>query len=469
MTYQPARAPARRNSKVVRALAWGAALLTVFLAPGEAWTDQSTLHDPGVPWSAGNTFPEPSDAGAAQDTLHVGADWPFPTITEALQQASPGDRVVVHSGVYREPTLVVRRPVELVGVGWPVLDGEGEREILRIEADGVAVRGLSLRDVGVSYIEDRAAIKVQEAGQCEIVGNRIQNAFFGIYLAQAHSCRIEGNEILGEAVKETSSGNGIHLWYSRDITIKDNLVANHRDGIYLEFVEDSRVVGNLSRGHLRYGLHFMFSDGCVYEGNEFLENASGVAVMYTKRVQMLDNLFQDNWGGAAFGLLLKDFTDSEIRGNRFVRNTVAIYAEGSNRLTVEENELRENGWAVKIMANAQDNRFARNNFFNNTFDVATNSRRAYSTFEGNFWDSYDGYDLDRDGFGDVPFHPVRLFSLWAEQNEPSLILLRSFFVDLLDLAERLLPVLTPESLRDDAPRMDPVAVRTSASATGWNP
>ncbi len=318
----------------------------------------------------------------------------------------------------------------------------------------------------MSYTEDRAAIKVQEAGGCRIEGNRIHDAFFGIYLSQAHSCRIEGNEIVGEAVKETSSGNGIHLWYSRDVVIEGNLISNHRDGIYLEFVEDSRIAGNVSRHHLRYGLHFMFSDGCVYEGNEFLENASGVAVMYTKNIRMLDNLFRDNWGGAAFGLLLKDITDSEIRGNRFIRNTVAIYAEGSDRLAVEENELRENGWAVKIMANSQDNRFARNDFFNNTFDVATNSRRAYSTFRGNFWDNYRGYDLDRDGVGDVPFHPVRLFSLMTEQNEPALILLRSFFVDLLDLAERILPALTPEALRDDAPLMNPVGGWRSAWAGG---
>lgn len=392
---------------------------------------------------------------SAQDTLHVGAGHPISTITEALESAAPGDRVVVHAGIYREPTIVVTRPIELVGEGWPTLDGEGEREILRIESDGVTVEGLVFKDVGVSYVEDRAAIKVKEAGNCRIVGNRINNAFFGIYLAQAHSCWIEGNEILGEALKETASGNGIHLWYSRDIDIRNNLVSNHRDGIYLEFVEDSRITGNLSRNHLRYGLHFMFSDGCVYEGNVFRDNSSGVAVMYTKRVRMLNNLFQDNWGGAAFGLLLKDITDSEIRDNRFLRNTVAIYAEGSNRLTVEGNELRGNGWAVKIMANARDNRFTKNDFFGNTFDVATNSRRAYSTFEGNYWDHYDGYDLDRDGVGDVPFHPVRLFSLIVEQNEPALILLRSPFVDLLDLAERLLPVLTPENLRDSAPAMVP--------------
>lgn len=395
----------------------------------------------------------PSTAG--QESIHVGVGGDFPTIGEALSAAAPGDRVVVHEGIYREPTLVVDRPVELVGEGWPILDGEGEREILRIEADGVTVRGFVFRNVGVSYVEDRAAIKVREASGCRISGNRIQNAFFGVYLARVRSCRIAGNEIVGEAVKETASGNGIHLWDSREVEIRNNLVANHRDGIYLEFVEDSRIVGNVSRHHLRYGLHFMFSDGCTYEGNRFIENTSGVAVMYTKRVRMADNLFQDNWGGAAFGLLLKDITDSEIRGNRFVRNTVAVYAEGANRLEVEENEFRENGWAVKIMANSMDNRFSRNDFFGNTFDVATNSRRSYSTFEGNYWDHYRGHDLDRDGTGDVPFHPVRLFSLIAERHEPSLILLRSFFVDLLDLAERIVPALTPETLKDEVPLMTP--------------
>ncbi len=238
----------------------------------------------------------PQTGFAAQDTLHVGAGQGIATISEALARSVGGDRVVVHAGVYREPTLVVDRGVELVGEGWPILDGEGEREILRVTADGVTVQGFVFRDVGVSYVEDRAAIKIREAGDCRIIGNKIRNAFFGIYLAQSHSCLIEGNEILGEAERETASGNGIHLWYSRNVIIENNVISNHRDGIYLEFVEDSRIAGNTSRNQLRYGLHFMFSDGCVYEGNEFLENSSGVAVMYSKRVRMVGNLFQDNWG-----------------------------------------------------------------------------------------------------------------------------------------------------------------------------
>jgi len=60
--------------------------------------------------------------------------------------------------------------------------------------------------------------------------------------------------------------------------------------------------------------------------------------------------------------------------------------------------------------------------------------------------------------GDVPFPPVRLFALIVEQSPAALILLRSIFVDMLDLAERVIPVLTPQALRDEAPRMQPPIV-----------
>jgi nitrous oxidase accessory protein len=287
------------------------------------------------------------------------------------------------------------------------------------------------------------------------VGNKFEDTFFAIYLAKAHDCVVQGNEIRGNAERESASGNGIHLWYSRDVTVHGNRIRYHRDGIYFEFVESSLVSENLSQENLRYGLHFMFSDGCRYENNEFRDNNAGVAVMYTKRVEMVGNLFADNWGSSSFGLLLKDITDSEIRYNVFLRNTVGIFVEGSNRVDVVGNELIRNGWAVKIMANSQDNTFSLNRFVANSFDVSTNSRQNYSSFNHNYWDNYKGYDLDRDGTGDVPFRPVRLFSLLVEQNEPTLILLRSLFVDLLDVAERALPVLTPQTLVDDAPLMAP--------------
>jgi nitrous oxidase accessory protein len=200
-------------------------------------------------------------------------------------------------------------------------------------------------------------------------------------------------------------------------------------------------------------MHFMYSDGCRYERNVFRDNSSGVAVMYTRGVVMADNRFEGNWGSAAYGLLLKEIYDAHLSRNRFVRNTTALVADGATRLVADSNVFEENGWAVRLLASTQDASFTGNSFVANTFDVSTNSRQSTTRFRENYWDAYRGYDLNHDGLGDVAFRPVRLFSLLVERNEPTLILLRSAVVSVLDVAERVLPSLTPEMLADPAPRM----------------
>jgi nitrous oxidase accessory protein len=343
--------------------------------------------------------------------------------------------------------------VTIAGEPGAVLESADGRQIMTVTADDVTVRGLALRHVATSYVEDRAAIKVQDATNCVIEDNRIDDAFFGIYLARVDRCRVSRNHLRASKGKESASGNGIHLWTSTHVTITDNEIVGHRDGIYLEFVHASDVERNTSEGNLRYGMHFMYSDDCRYVGNTFRHNGSGVAVMYTKRVVMTDNRFEDNWGAASYGLLLKEILEPVLTGNRFTRNTVGLLVDGATRLRAEHNEFIGNGWAVKLLASAQDGQFTRNDFSENTFDVATNSRETTTSFAGNYWDDYRGYDLDRDGTGDMPYHPVRLFSLLVAQNEPVLITLRSPFVALLDLAERVLPSLTPETLVDASPAM----------------
>jgi nitrous oxidase accessory protein len=404
----------------------------------------------GLALAVGSQDPRPSA------TLVVGPDGPYRTLAAAVAAAAPHDTVRVRPGVYREPEVVVDRPLVLIGEAGAVLDGEGERALMDIVADSVTVRGFTFRDTGSSFTDDRAAVKVEKARFCRIEGNRFENTFFGIYLANAGDCLVRDNELASSAERETAAGNGIHLWYSARVRIEGNRVTGHRDGIYFEFVEDSEVTDNDSHENLRYGLHFMFSDGCHYRRNRFARNGAGVAVMYTRDVIMEENDFDHNWGTATFGLLLKDITDSRIEGNRFRRNSVGVYAEGANRLEVRGNDFLENGWAVKLMANSEASVFEGNNFVANSFDVATNSRRTYSTFRSNYWDRYRGYDLDRDGTGDVPFRPVRLFALVVERNAPTLVLLRSFLVTLLDLAEQVLPVLTPANLVDETPSLAPL-------------
>ena len=389
---------------------------------------------------------------SAQSLVVVDPAGPVRTVTEALTRVTPGGRITVRAGTYAEPVIRVAVPVTIVGDSGAVFVG-GDHEIFVVTADDVTFRGLTLRHVEPSYVEDRAAILFDSVANCVVEDSRLEGTFFGIYLSRSRGCRISRNVVQGTATAEMSAGNAIHLFHSREVTIDGNRVTGHRDGIYLEFAEDARVLGNESRDNLRYGLHFMFSHRCEYRDNRFLDNGAGVAVMYTRNMLMQGNTFADNWGAASYGLLLKEIRDSRILGNTFRENTVGMYLEGSARNEVTGNTFEANGWAVRVLADAEGNRFSRNVFLRNSFDVSTNSRSNVSTFHGNFWDHYEGYDLDHDGFGDVPFHPVRLFSLLVAQHEPSLILLRSFFVDLLDAAERVMPVLTPETLRDDQPLM----------------
>lgn len=375
------------------------------------------------------------------------------SIASAIRTARAGDRIVLSRGLYQEPTIIIDRPLTLTGETGAVIDGAKATHILRIEADDVTVRGLRFQNVAPSHVEDRAAIRAGEVRRCIIEDNQIDNAYFGVYLAGTSHCRITRNVLTARGTSEDSSGNGIHLWTARDIEVTGNRVAGHRDGVYLEFVHDSRVVDNVSSGNIRYGLHFMYSDDCHYERNVFRANGAGVAVMYTHRVSMTSNRFEASWGAAAYGLLLKEVYDATLDGNRFAGNTAGLVADGATRLIARRNRFENNGWAVRILASTQDASFTDNVFASNTFDVASNSRQATSRFAGNYWDEYRGYDLDRDGTGDVPHRPVRLFSMIVANNEPALVLLRSPISAVLDAAERAFPTLTPATLADASPRM----------------
>lgn len=386
--------------------------------------------------------------------IRVGANQSFTSINKAIESAPSGTTIVVEAGIYSEGEIIIDKPITLIGEGLPVIDGERKGYIFIIRADNVTVNGFEIKNTGQSYVRDFAAIMIERSKDFTIENNVIDDVFFGIYLAQTQGGIIRGNRIESYDLREASSGNGIHLWSVKDPQIIENEVYGMRDGIYLEFAENAVIHGNISNNNNRYGLHYMFSNGGSYYNNTFNRNGAGVAVMYSEGVEMKNNVFEHNWGGSAYGLLLKDIRNSTISGNRFYKNTVAIYSEASTNVEITQNHIELNGWAVNIKSNSFNNRFTRNNFIENSLDVRTDSPRNHNLFEGNYWSNYDGYDLDRDGVGDIPYRPVSLFSVIIEKQPESLILLRSMFIRLLDTAERIMPVLTPKTLFDEKPSME---------------
>lgn len=377
------------------------------------------------------------------------------SLGEALTISAAGDTIVVKAGIYREGNLQIAQPLTIVGQGLPVFDGEEKYEIFTVTSDNVTITGLKFINTGTASMKDIAAVKVLDARHVTIDGNQFEEAFFGIHFSNSSESIVKNNVLHATALAEFEIGNGIHMWKCDKITIDNNQIYGHRDGIYFEFVTNSLITNNRSEGNVRYGLHFMFSHNDEYRHNAFVNNGAGVAVMYTKNVKMYENTFERNWGGASYGLLLKDIRDSEVIGNHFVKNTIAIHLEGVSRTEFEDNDFQENGYAVRLQASSDDNVFTRNNFLANTFDFATNGTMVLNSIDGNYWDRYQGYDLDRNGNGDVPYRPVNMYAMIVERIPSAVLLWRSFLVMLMDRAEKVIPVVTPENLKDNSPSMAP--------------
>ncbi len=387
-------------------------------------------------------------------TIIVAPDTKVATLKAAIAIARDGDTIIVKKGTYPSHNTIVNKQVAILGEGMPILDAQFKEEVLTITADHVTLNGFVIQNSKVGDLRDFAGLRVFQARYVTISNNQFKNNFFGIYLSDVHHATVVNNKLTG-TFSYRKSGNGIQAWKSDSITVTKNHVTGHRDGVYFEFVQHSNVYQNISEKNMRYGLHFMFSNDNSFLRNTFKANQAGIAVMYSKRIKMLHNKFSENWGSSIYGLLLKEILDSEIAHNTFYKNTSAIFMESCNRNKITKNSFLNNGWAIRILSNCQDNTININNFKGNSFDVTTNGELLENKFSNNYWDKYEGYDLNKDGKGDVPYRPISLYAQIIERVPQAVILMRSFIVNLLDKVERSIPSITPLSVKDDSPQMKP--------------
>jgi nitrous oxidase accessory protein len=390
---------------------------------------------------------------ALANTIKVCSSCQYQTLADAYTNAQPYDTLLLAPEIYESVNVEITIPLTIMGEEGAVLDGKKKGYILKLLSDNIHVSGLIFKNSGRSFTKDFAAIYTSRINNFSIKNNIIENPFFGVLLEKSHNGEISGNRIFGNRTRQDDSGNGVHAWHCSHLRIAQNEMYGLRDGIYLEFVEQSKIYNNYSHNNIRYGLHFMFSNNDEYVENTFEDNGAGVAVMFSKFILMKKNRFAQNWGTASYGLLLKEIYDGEVVNNTFKENTIGIFIEGSTRINYTNNDFERNGWAIKVSGGCYLNIFSKNNFLSNSFDLSYNTKMNDNSFDGNYWSSYSGYDLDKDKIGDVPFRPVKLFSYVVNRTPETIILLRSLFVDIINFSERVSPVFTPNDLLDNRPAM----------------
>lgn len=342
---------------------------------------------------------------------------PVSEIAAAIGSAPSGAEVRVAGGVYRGD-LVVSRSVRLVAERGVTLLGSGQGSVVTIAAPGVTVQGFAIHGSGGQLVQG-AAVAVAADG-ATVSANHIADAYLGVSARGVRDLRVVGNVIAGrgpggapQAAHDAPAGaqaDGIALSDVTGALIRGNTIAGVRDGIYLSYVEDALVDGNEISG-ARYAVHAMSPKGLLAFENVLRANAAGIVAMSGGPIELARNrVVAQRSGATGYGVLLKDVRGVRVVENVLSRNIVGLRAEGVDRAAapaeVLRNEIAYNSTGVMLLPTASL-AFGANSFVANVVDLEASGVRANRSEwrvrgAGNHWSGYLGYDLDGDGFGDVP-------------------------------------------------------------------
>ena len=376
-----------------------------------------------------------------------------------LDTALPGSTLRLPPGIYSGPGIITK-PLTLDGDGKVIIDAGGKGTVLTIKADHVTIRGLSLRGSGDSHDAIDGGIMVTEGSNLLIENNVIEDVLFGISLHRTTDSIVRNNRIRSRGKDSADRGDGVRLWYSMGNRIENNDIAHIRD-ITVSNSPHNRYTGNTIRDSRR-AFNFLFSNRSLVDRNLLEKNSTGIIALNSDGLIIRNNRILHAMDASGAGIALKETSAALIVGNEIIHCAHGIMADSPmdaiNRIVFINNLVAHNITGIYFYG-AKGGHIAINNTFRSNLWPVTiigDGDPMNDTWWGNSWDTYEGFDLDGDGFGDKP-HELHVYAdrLWIET--PSATFFRnSPVLELLDFLEKLAPFSTPSLiLRDTAPRMQP--------------
>jgi len=374
-----------------------------------------------------------------------------------LDAAAPGGTVLVGPGEY-VGDLFIDKPLRVLGRGRPRLVGSGGGSVVRVRADDVAIEGFDIDGRrGGDLGRDTAGVHTTGA-RTTVRDCRVREALFGVYVREANGVVVEGCSIRGIPGKDPGEkGSGIHVFNTVGFRLIGNDIVDVRDGFYLQNASSGLVRDNVARD-LRYGLHYMFSDDNVFEGNTFQNGAAGTAIMYSHHIVFRRNRFLRNRGFASVGLLFQGCEDVLAEENLIADNARGVFIEGSQRILVRRNRIAGSDVAVVLYDPTGGHRFEDNSFVGNLTPLDLVARHTDTIFRGNYWSGNDEPDLDGDGRSDRPYRLSTVFDHLRGNLTAADLMSESLAAAALGAAERTFPVLRLVPVEDPAPLVRPPAL-----------
>ena len=405
------------------------------------------------------TLAPPEGAGPRERPLPEGAVMAATEDDLARLLADPSGPPVIGLEPRTYPIdLDVRRPVTLVGALGAVIQGTGTRTVVTIEANDVHLENVVVRRSGRRHTAEDGGVRAK--GERIVLSHlRVEDTLFGISLRMCPACVVEHSHVIGRAEEPELRGDAIKIWESDDARVTGCFVEDSRD-IVVWYARRVTLEDNVV-ARSRYGTHFMYAHDSVVRRSRIVDNVVGIFVMYSSRVTAEGNVVAGARGAAGVGVGFKEADDVELRDNFLVANTVGTYLDQTPRrpgskLIFEDNVLALNDVGLRLHGSEKGARFAHNDFHENAsmVEVDGSGDALGVEFSRNHFSDYEGYDLDRDGLGDVAYQEKALSSELTSAH-PSL----RFFhatpaMGLIDAVAHAMPVLSAKVvLSDPTPRI----------------
>ena len=378
---------------------------------------------------------------------------PLQTVIEA---AAPGDTIRLAAGRHAGP-VVIDRAISLVGEPGAVLAGPGSGSVVTVTAPDVSIRGLAISGSGIDLSAMDSAILVrQSAPRADIRDNDLLDNLFGVYLHGANDSVVQDNVITGRKdLRQAEAGNGVSIWNAPGARVVGNAISHGRDGIFTK-VSHHNTFENNTFSDLRFAIHYMYTNDSRIIGNHSRGNHVGWAIMYSERLEIRDNISEND---RDHGLMLNSTNGSQVVGNT-VRGggekCVFVYSANANRIV--DNWFEGCPIGIHFTAGAEGNIMTGNAFVANRMQVKYVGTRYLdwaSEGRGNYWSDNPAYDLDGDGIADRPYRPNDVMDeiLWTLPQAK--VLVSSPAVQMVRWAQAHFPALYPGGVVDSAPLMRP--------------
>ncbi len=382
----------------------------------------------------------------------------YPPLQPLIDKVKKGELFIIPPGTYSGPVFV-EQAITLDGQGKVTIDAGGHGSVVILDTDGAVLKNLHLTNSGGHHNDLDSGVQIR--GNFNVVkDNIIDNCLFGIDMQQSENNIVKRNTISSKDEELGMRGDAIRLWYSFNNKITHNTINNTRDMV-VWYSKNNTIKYNVTHGG-RYGLHFMYAQYNDVQYNEYYNTSVGIFLMYSDSVVIKNNIISHATGAAGIGIGFKETSDVVVDNNQIVFSSTGIsidvspYQPGTkNHFT--NNLLAFNNIGIRFLADWKDNIFKNNHFKANISQiiVAGGKTANRNEWNGNYWDDYEGFDLDNNGVGDTP-HEIYAYAdrIWQDVAGAQFYK-GSAMLELIGFLERLAPFSEPHLLvRDKTPLMN---------------